>query len=373
MKLKILTVVGTRPEIIRLSCILNKFNKFFDSYIINTLQNFDESLNANIFADLMIKGKIINLDLDKKINFSQRTFTICIGVEKLIRKIKPDIFFVLGDTNSSLSAIVAKNYKIPVFHMEAGNRCFDQEVPEEINRKIVDHISDINLTYSSISREYLIRENIPGDRIIKVGSPLKEVFNTYKTKIDKSDVLKRLSLNKENYILASFHRSENIDDKKNLEAILNILKYISNKYKKKIIVSTHPRTKKKLNKKIMVSDKNIIFSKPFNYSDYMNLQLNSFFVLSDSGSITEEASICKFKAINLRKNHERPEGMEEGVLIMNNLNLINTINAIDIILNTKSDKIVSDYNVDNVSEKVTRIVSSYYNYINNYSWKKSIL
>lgn len=370
MKPKILTVVGTRPEIIRLSCILDKFNRFFNSYIINTHQNYDHTLNKNIFEDLGIKGKILNLNFDKKLTFSQRTFYTCIEVEKLILKLKPDIFFVLGDTNSSLTAIVAKNYKIPVFHMEAGNRCFDQQVPEEINRKIVDHIADINITYSSISREYLIKENIPGDRIIKVGSPLKEVFNYYKSKIYNSKILNKLKLKSNNYILASFHRSENIDNEKNLEKIIDIIEYVSIKYDKLVIVSTHPRTRKKIKINKKKFNKNIIFSKPFNYTDFMNLQLNSFFVLSDSGSITEEASICNFKAINIRKNHERPEGMEEGVLIMNNLNLPNTINAINIILNTGSPKIVSDYDVDNVSDKVLRVISSYYNYINNYTWKK---
>jgi len=370
MKIKIVTVVGTRPEIIRLSCILNKLDKFFQSYVINTHQNYDIDLNANIFSDLNIKGKIINLNLNKKLTFSQKTFSICLEVEKQLKKIKPDVFLVLGDTNSSLSAIVAKNYKIPVFHMEAGNRCFDQQVPEEINRKIVDHIADVNLTYSSISREYLIKENIPGDRIIKVGSPLKEVFNNYKSKIYNSKILNKLKLKSNNYILASFHRSENIDNQKNLEKILEIIDYISIKYNKLIIVSTHPRTRKIININKKKFGKNIILSKPFNYTDFMNLQLNSLFVLSDSGSITEEASICNFKAINIRKNHERPEGMEEGVLIMNNLNLANTINAINIILSTGSPKIVSDYDVDNVSDKVVRIISSYYNYINNYTWKK---
>lgn len=370
MNIKIVTVVGTRPEIIRLSRILSKLDKFFQSYIINTQQNYDFNLNANIFSDLDIKGRIINLNLNKKLNFSQRTFSICLEVEKQLRKIKPDVFLVLGDTNSSLSSIVAKNYKIPVFHMEAGNRCFDQQVPEEINRKIVDHLADINLTYSSISREYLIKENIPGDRIIKVGSPLKEVFTYYRSKIYNSKILNKLKLKSNDYILASFHRSENIDNKKNLDKIIDIIEYVSIKYNKLVIVSTHPRTRKqiKINKKKF--GKNIIFSKPFNYTDFMNLQLNSFFVLSDSGSITEEASICNFKAINIRNNHERPEGMEEGVLIMNNLNLVNTINAINIILNTGSPKIVSDYDVDNVSDKVVRIISSYYNYINNYTWKK---
>lgn len=373
MKLKVLTVVGTRPEIIRLSCILEKFDKFFSSYVVNTHQNYDENLNANIFSDLSIKGKIINLNFDSKLTFSQRTFSICMEIEKVIKKIKPDIFFVLGDTNSTLSAIVAKNYKIPIFHMEAGNRCFDQQVPEEINRKILDHISDINLTYSSISREYLIKENIPGDRVIKIGSPLMEVFNRYKDKILMSKILSKLKLKKNNFILASFHRSENIDNINNIEKILNILEMVSLKYKKEIIVSTHPRTKKRLSIKFKNKNKkNIKFLKPFNYTDYMCLQINSFFVMSDSGSITEEASICDFNAINLRKNHERPEGIEEGGVIMSNLNIKNTMTAIDIMLNSNKSKIVSDYDIDNVSDKTVKIITSYYNYINNYTWKKNI-
>ena len=371
MKLKILTVVGTRPEIIRLSCILEKFDKFFLSYIVNTQQNYNKNLNSNIFLDLDIKGKVINLDLDKKLTFSQRTFSICIMIDKIIRKIKPDIFFILGDTNSTLSSIVAKNYKIPIFHMEAGNRCFDQVVPEEINRKIVDHISDINLTYSAISREYLIKENISGDRVIKVGSPLKEVFQKYRNKIFRSKILDKLNLKKENYVLVSFHRSENIDDENNIQKILKILKMISIKYRKKIVVSTHPRTQKKLDlKNFKIA--NIKFCKPFNYTDYMFLQINSFFVLSDSGSITEEASICNFNAINLRKNHERPEGMEEGGTIMNSLDIKNAENAIKVMLNSEKSKIVSDYDVDNVSDKIVKIITSYYNYINNYVWKKNI-
>ena len=374
MKLKILTVVGTRPEIIRLSCILDKFNKFFNSYIINTHQNYDKNLNKNIFDDLDIKGKILNLKFNSKLTFSQRTFHTCIEVEKLILKLKPDIFFVLGDTNSSLTAIVAKNYRIPIFHMEAGNRCFDQRVPEEINRKIVDSIADINLTYSSISREYLIRENFPQDRIIKVGSPMNEVFNKYSSKINSSKILNKLKIRKENYIVASFHRSENIDDVENLNKILEILNFISKFYKKKIIVSTHPRTQKKLSLILnkYTDNHKIFYAKPFNYTDFMALQMSSFFVISDSGTISEESSICGFKAINLRMNHERPEAMEEGVVILNNLNLKNTINAIDILLNTKTPKIVNDYSYDNVSEKVVRVISSYYNYVNNYNWKKNL-
>ena len=372
-KLKILTVVGTRPEIIRLSVILNKFDKYFDSFVINAFQNFDENLNANIVKDLEIKGKIINLSHNHKLNHTEKLISIMSKTNKLIDQIKPDVFFVLGDTNSTLTAIIAKQKKIPIFHMEAGNRCFDQIVPEEVNRKIVDHVSDINLTYSDISRQYLINENFPVDQIIKIGSPLKEVFNFYRNKIEKSKILDLLKLKKLNYFVLTFHRSENIDSIINLKKIIKILFYLSKTFKKKIIISTHPRTKIALKLLNLNFEKNkqILFLPPMVYTDYIMLQKNSLITISDSGSINEEASIIGFKAINLRINHERPEAMEEASTILSNLDLNNTVFAINKLLQENTVlKIVKDYDIDNVSEKVCNLVLSYYQYVNRKTWKK---
>lgn len=373
-KLKILTVVGTRPEIIRLSVILNKFDKYFDSYVINSFQNSDKNLNQNIVKDLDIKGKIINISQTKNLEHTEKLLRILSKVNLYIDKIKPNAFFILGDTNSTLSSLIAKRKKIPIFHMEAGNRCFEQIVPEEINRKIVDHISDINLTYSDIARNYLIRENFPIDQIIKVGSPLKEVFNHYSYKINNSNVLKKLDLKANNYFVCSFHRSENIDDSKNLKSIIDTLLLISSKFKKKIIVSTHPRTRLRLKKNnYSINDiTNINFVNPLIYTDYIFLQKNSLLTISDSGSINEEASIIGFKAINLRKNHERPEAMEEATSILTNLDQNNAILAINKLISDKNTpKIVKDYDIDNVSEKVCNLILSYTNYINQKIWKKN--
>lgn len=373
-KLKILTVVGTRPEIIRLSVILNKFDKYFDSYVINSFQNSDKNLNQNIVKNLDIKGKIINISQTKNLEHTEKLLRILSKVNLYIDKIKPNAFFILGDTNSTLSSLIAKRKKIPIFHMEAGNRCFEQIVPEEINRKIVDHISDINLTYSDIARNYLIRENFPIDQIIKVGSPLKEVFNHYSYKINNSKVLKKLDLKANNYFVCSFHRSENIDDSKNLKSIIDTLLLIRSKFKKKIIVSTHPRTRLNLKKNnYLINDiTNISFINPLIYTDYIFLQKNSLLTISDSGSINEEASIIGFKAINLRKNHERPEAMEEATTILTNLDQNNAILAINKLINDKNTpKIVKDYDIDNVSEKVCNLILSYTNYINQKIWKKN--
>ena len=372
-KFKILTVVGTRPEFIRLSVILNKFNKYFDSYVINSFQNSDKNLNEKIVKDLDIKGKILNLSHSNNLDHIEKTLSIMSKVNDYIEKIKPDAFFILGDTNSTLSSLIAKKKKIPIFHMEAGNRCFDQIVPEELNRKIVDHISDINLTYSTIARDYLIRENFPIDQIIKVGSPLKEVFNFYNKKIENSKILKKLGLTKDSYFVCSFHRSENIDNSNNLKKILDILINIEKKFKKRIIVSTHPRTKKLLVKNnINLKYDKISFLEPLIYTDFISLQKNSILTISDSGSINEESSIIGFKAINLRKNHERPEAMEEATTIMTNIDLDNTMQAIKKIVGDDfKPKIVKDYDADNVSEKITNLVLSYTNYINQKIWKKN--
>lgn len=369
-KIKIMTVLGTRPEIIRMSVILSKFALYFDSYVINTMQNDDLNLNSSIFKDLKIQGKVTKLKINTNFTHIQKSLQIMSLVENQINIISPDVFFVLGDTNSSLSAIVAKKMKIPVFHMEAGNRCFDSRVPEEINRKLVDHISDINLTYSNIARNYLIRENFPIDQIINVGSPLKEVFNYYQKKINKSNIIKKLKLKKNNFFLVSFHRSENIDSYANLTKIFKILNGIASIYKIDVIVSTHPRTRNKI--KNISFNKKINFVNPLIYTDFMKLQINAKLVLSDSGSITEEASIVGFDAINLRQTHERPEGMEEGSVIMSNLNYTTTINSINRLMNKKYKlNIVNDYNVNNVSEKICNIILSYKDFINRVVWKNN--
>ncbi len=372
-KFKILTVVGTRPEFIRLSVILQKFNRYFDSYIINSFQNIDKELNQNIIKDLGIEGKIFNIAHKKNSDHTTKTLNILSQVHKKIEIINPDAFFILGDTNSTLSALIAKRKKIPIFHMEAGNRCFDQLVPEEINRKIVDHISDINLTYSSIARDYLIRENFPIDQIIKVGSPLKEVFNHYQDKINNSKILQKLNITPKNYFVCSFHRSENIDNHENFEKIIKVLSAIEKKYKKKIVLSTHPRTKAILDKNIFLKKilKKTEFIKPLNYTDYINLQINAIITLSDSGSINEEASILNIKALNLRKSHERPEASEEAVTILTNLDIQNTLISIDkLLIDNYKPNIVRDYDEDNVSEKVCNTILSYTNFINQNVWKK---
>ena len=373
-QLKVMTVVGTRPEIIKLSRIIPKLDETFNHVLVNSDQNFDYELNEIFFKDLNIRKPDENLKIKEK-NASKTIGKVIEKTDTLIKKYKPDAFLILGDTNSCLSCISAKRNKVPIFHLEAGNRCFDQRVPEEINRKIIDHVSDVNLTYSSIAREYLLNEGLPKDQIIKVGSPMKEVLKFYENKINKSKILNKLKLSKHNYILFSLHREENVDDKKNLKSFIKILNFLEEKENKKIIISTHPRTRKNLEKLNFKYSSKINFLKPFSFSEYIKLQLNSKYVLSDSGTITEESSILNFPAINLRENHERPEGNEEGSVIFTSLSLNNIDQAINILKSQKRGKIrninpVKDYEVDNVSEKIIRIILSYTNYINNKTWKK---
>ncbi len=369
-KLKILTVVGTRPEIIRLSRVINCLDKFSDHKLVHTGQNYDYELNKIFFKDLLIKNPDYQIDIRKKNSVINSISKMLSEVDKIIIREKPDAFVILGDTNSCLTAYCAKRNKIPIFHIEAGNRCYDQRVPEEINRKIIDHISDVNITYSHIAKENLLRENLSPDTIFKIGSPLDEVFNFYKKKIFKSKVLNELKLSKKNYFLISVHREENVDTKKNLVKFINLLNYLEKRGKEKIIVSTHPRTMKKI-QKYNLSYKNIIFHKPFSYIDYSNLQLNAKFVLSDSGSITEEASIMGFKAINLRSTNERQEGMEYGVVPMCHFDL----ESIEKLISSKNviiNKRVSDYECNNFSSIFQNILISYINYINQNTWKKQI-
>lgn len=372
-KLKVVTVVGTRPEIIRLSAIIKRLNESnsIDHYLIHTGQNYDKELNEIFFEDLNIKKPDYYLDAASD-SPSSTVGNILISLEPLLKKIDPDSFLVLGDTNSCLSSIVAKKMKIPIFHYEAGNRCFDQRVPEEINRKIVDGVSDINMTYSKISRDYLIAEGFPPDQIIKIGSPMREVISQNQKKIDSSKVLTKLNLKKDKYFLVSFHREENIDSK-NFKEFLVTLDRIAIKYKLPIIFSTHPRTLKKLKSHKSKHNELINFLKPLSFSDYNCLQINSLVTLSDSGTISEESAILKFRAINIRDNHERPEAMEETSVIMTGTNSDRIIQSIELIKNQKIDEIlinVDDYSADNISIKIERLLLSYTDYINKKVWRK---
>ena len=369
-KLKILTVVGTRPEIIRLSRVISCLDKFLDHKLVHTGQNYDYELSQIFFDDLLVKSPDYQININKNNSVINSISKMLLEVDKIISKEKPDAFLILGDTNSCLTAYCAKRNKIPIFHIEAGNRCYDQRVPEEINRKIIDHISDINITYSNIAKENLLRENLSPDKTFKIGSPLDEVFNFYKKKIFKSKILNQLKLNKKNYFLISVHREENVDIKNNLNKFINLLDYLDKRGKEKIIVSTHPRTMKKIQKHNL-SYKNILFHKPFSYIDYSNLQINSKAVLSDSGSITEEASIMGFKAINLRSTNERQEGMEHGVVPMCHFDIEN-IEKIISLKKVFDNSLVSDYECKNFSSIFLNILLSYINYVNQYTWKKQI-
>ena len=375
-KLKVLTVVGTRPEIIRLSCVLIALdaNKAIEHTLVHTGQNYDYELNEIFFEDLGIRKPDHFLNAAGK-NATATVGNILITIDPLLEQIQPDAFLVLGDTNSCLCAIPAKKRKIPVFHMEAGNRCFDQRVPEETNRKIVDHVADINLTYSDIAREYLLREGLSPDRVIKTGSPMFEVLHKFREKIEASDVLDKLKLEKHKYFVVSSHREENIDSAKNFEGLITSLNQIAEKYDYPIIVSTHPRTRKMLDLKKVETHKNIQFLKPLGFTDYNALQYHSFAVLSDSGTISEESSILNFRALNIREAHERPEAMEEASVMMVGLNperIMQGLEALDAQeRNPKRNfREVYDYQMPNVGEKVVRIIISYTDYVNRVVWSK---
>ncbi len=372
-KIKVLTVVGTRPELIRLSRIIKKFDNIFDHYLLHTNQNFDVNLKDIFFSDLKIKpNKILN---GKSVNAVEKISDILIKTDEIIKKFKPDAFLVLGDTNSALSSISAKKNKIPIFHIEAGNRCFNQIVPEEINRKIVDHISDINLVYSDFARANLIREGISPDQIFKVGSPLYEVINFYKQDLKIDSYLKKNNLKKNQFILVSFHRDENIGNKEILNEFWSILTSLEKKFKIPILVSTHPRLRERLLKSNIKNNKNIIFSKPFSFKEYISLQISSKFIISDSGSISEEAAILKVPAISLRQEIERQEGMDETLIIMSDIEKNELLSSVDVLLKTHSSNFpinLNDYNVKNVSDKVARIIRSYISFINRKVWKKKI-
>jgi UDP-N-acetylglucosamine 2-epimerase (non-hydrolysing) len=375
-RLKVMTVVGTRPEIIRLSRVMSALDnsKAIEHVIVHTGQNYDYELNQIFFDDLQIRKP------DYFLNAAGTTATetigkILINIDPLLEEIKPNAFLVLGDTNSCLCAIPAKKRRIPIFHMEAGNRCFDQRVPEETNRKIVDHVSDINLTYSDIAREYLLREGLPADRIIKTGSPMFEVLNHYKHTIESSDVLIRLKLEENKYFLVSAHREENINNDTNFTDLITSLNLIAEKYDYPIIVSTHPRTKKMIDEKVLQLHKNIQLLKPLGFNDYNALQMKSKAVLSDSGTISEESSILNFPALNIRQAHERPEAMEEASVMMVGLNPERIMQGLIELESQSRGEVrnfrrVVDYSMPNVSEKVVRIIISYVDYIKHIVWNE---
>lgn len=374
-KLKVLTVVGTRPEIIRLSRILAKLDESpaIDHTLVHTGQNYDYELNEIFFDDLGLRKPDHFLEAAGS-NATETIGNVLIKIDPILEDIQPDAFLVLGDTNSCLCAIPAKKRKIPIFHMEAGNRCFDQRVPEETNRKIVDHISDINLTYSSIAREYLLREGLPSDQVIKTGSPMYEVLHHFMSKINSSDVLERLVLEQYEYFVVSAHREENISSEKNFNGLITSLNQIAEKYEFPLIVSTHPRTRNMLDEKKVSAHKLVQFMKPLGFSDYNALQKNAFAVLSDSGTISEESSILNFPALNIRETHERPEAMEEASVMMVGLSPERIMQGLEQIqLHNREDRdfrLVCDYSMPNVSDKVLRIILSYTDYVNRIVWSK---
>jgi UDP-N-acetyl-L-fucosamine synthase len=374
-KLKLVTVVGTRPEIIRLSRVLDKMDKSpaIDHVLVHTGQNYDYELNQIFFEDLGLRKPDHFLNAAGK-SASQTIGQILIAIDTLLDELKPDAFLVLGDTNSCLCAIPAKKKHIPVFHMEAGNRCFDQRVPEEINRKIVDHIADINLTYSDISREYLLREGLPPDQVIKTGSPMFEVLNHYLPKIKKSAILKELKLTAGKYFLVSCHREENINNPRNFKQFMEILNGLASAHHLPVIVSTHPRTRKKIEEEKINTQPEIQFLKPFGFSDYNALQLSARAVLSDSGTISEESSILNFPALNIREAHERPEAMEEAAVMMVGLNPERVMQGISVLDELKPGerkfRLVADYSMPNVSDKVERIILSYTDYVKRVVWQE---
>ena len=373
--MKIMTIVGTRPEIIKLSRVINELEKYQKNVLVHTGQNYDYELNEVFFKEMGIRKPDYFLGAVGK-SLAETIGNIISTSDKIMEKEHPDALLLYGDTNSCLSVIAAKRRKIPVFHMEAGNRCFDQRVPEELNRKIVDHLSDINMTLTEHARRYLIAEGIRPETIMKIGSPMKEILDFYMPSVLKSSVLKQLKLKKEDYFVLSAHREENIDSEQNFFDLLDSLNKIVKKFNKKLIVSTHPRTRKKLEtsgKKHF--DRRISFLKPLGFFDYVKLEMNAACVISDSGTITEESSLLNFPAVTIRQAHERPEGMDEGTLIMCGLKSADIITAMQVVIAQHSKKncqlrTISDYDVDNVSKKVVRIILSYKDYINRTVWYK---
>ncbi|MDV5357237.1 UDP-N-acetylglucosamine 2-epimerase (non-hydrolyzing) [Enterobacter asburiae] len=373
-KLKVMSIVGTRPEIIRLSRVLAKLDEFCDHTLVHTGQNYDYELNEVFFSDLGVRKPDYFLNAAGK-NAATTIGQIIIKVDEVLEEVQPESLLVLGDTNSCISVLPAKRRRIPVFHMEAGNRCFDQRVPEEINRRIVDHSADINLTYSDIARDYLLSEGLPPDRVIKTGSPMFEVLNHYMQQIDDSDILSRLNLTKQQYFVVSAHREENVDSQKQLSGLADTLNTIAEKFDLPVIISTHPRTRNRIEAAGIVFHKNIQLLKPMGFHDYNHLQKHARAVLSDSGTITEESSIMNFPALNIREAHERPEGFEEASVMMVGLSAERVLQGLAILETQPRGeerllRPVYDYSMPNVSDKVVRIIHSYTDYVKRVVWKE---
>jgi UDP-N-acetylglucosamine 2-epimerase len=374
-KLRVMTIVGTRPEVIRLSRIIPKLDLYCDHILIHTGQNYDYELNQVFFDELGIRKPDAFLEAAGD-TAAETIGKVIMSADRAMTKYAPEALLLLGDTNSSLAAISAKRQKIPIFHMEAGNRCFDFRVPEEINRRIVDHTSDINLTYSEIAREYLLREGLPPDQVIKTGSPMREVIEYYQSSIESSKILVQLNLSNDGYFLVSAHREENVDSSRNLHRFIKVLNALAREYALPIIVSTHPRTRKRIDAISIVADPLVQFLKPFGFFDYIRLQTCARAVLSDSGTITEESSILNFRALNLREVQERPEGFEEGAVMFVGLDEERVMQALKLLDNqshgaTRILSLVKDYEATNVSDKVLRIIMSYTDFVNRKIWHKN--
>ncbi|MBN1140901.1 MAG: UDP-N-acetylglucosamine 2-epimerase (non-hydrolyzing) [Deltaproteobacteria bacterium] len=375
-KIKVMTVVGTRPEIIRLSRVIAALDRYADHVLVHTGQNYDYELNEIFFLELGIREPDFFLEAAGA-NAAETIGNIIIRLDPLLEQVRPEALLLLGDTNSCLAAIPAKRRRIPIFHMEAGNRCFDQRVPEEINRRIVDHISDINLPYSDIARDYLLREGFPPQRVIKTGSPMAEVLAYYRPKIEASEILQRLSLEPGGYYVVSAHREENIDSDQNFRKLVAVLDALADSGGKRVIVSTHPRTRKRMEKQGISFRSQIDLLKPLGFCDYVHLQMNACAVLSDSGTITEESSILNFPALNIREAHERPEGMEEASVMMVGLEVERVLQGLEVLKDQPRGgerllRSVGDYGMANVSEKVVRILLSYTDYVRRTVWKEPL-
>ena len=372
--LKVMTIVGTRPEIIRLSRVIEKLDRHCKHVLVHTGQNYDHELNEVFFSELGIRRPDHFLEAAGG-SAAETIGKVIIAADRVIDEQTPDALLLLGDTNSALAAIAAKRRKVPIFHMEAGNRCFDFRVPEEINRRIVDHIADINLTYSQIAREYLMREGLPPDQVICTGSPMREVIEHYRAGIERSDVLARLGLENQRYFVVSAHREENVDSPVNLQRLFDIMNMLAQQYGEPVIVSTHPRTRKRMEALGLQAHPSVQFCKPFGFLDYVHLQCHARAVLSDSGTITEESSILNFPALNLREVHERPEGFEEAAVMMVGLDVSRVQQGLSVLQDqprgaSRLLQMVGDYEADNVSAKVLRIILSYTDFVNRRIWRK---
>lgn len=374
-KLKVMTIVGTRPEIIRLSRVIDKLDQHCEHVLVHTGQNYDYELNEVFFGDLGIRKPDAFLEAAGS-TAAETIGQVIIAADRVMQEHVPEALLILGDTNSCLAAISAKRRKIPIFHMEAGNRCFDFRVPEEINRRIVDHTSDINLTYSDIAREYLLREGLPPDQVIKTGSPMREVIEHYRAGVEASSVLPRLELTEQQYFLVSSHREENVDAPENLQRLFNVLNALAKQFSLPVIVSTHPRTRKRMDAMGLGANPLVQFHKPFGFLDYVRLQTGARAVLSDSGTITEESSILNFPALNLREVHERPEGFEEAAVMFVGMDVDRVLQGLDVLATQPRGEhralhLVSDYAPDNVSDKIVRIILSYTDFVNRKVWRKA--